>query len=200
MGKSDKKKDASSKAIRKKKKTSLYLGLDESGNTPDFPFAKVKTSSIHNRGLFAAKRIPKDEYVIQYLGEIISKKESNLRGIDQHDKSLSEDVGAVYIFELDDQRDIDGNFEWNDARLANHSCSPNCEAQNIDGEIWLVALREIKKGEEITFDYGYALEHWKDHPCRCGSEGCVGYIVRAEDRKKLKKILGKRKTKAVNGS
>jgi len=200
MGKSEKKKSDSAKAVRKKKKKRIFLGLDENGNTPDFPYAKVKTSSIHNRGLFAAKRIPKDEYVIQYLGEIISKKESTRRGVNQHDKSLNEDVGSVYIFELDDGRDIDGNFDWNDARLANHSCSPNCEAHNADGEIWLVALRNIKKGEEITFDYGYALEHWEDHPCLCGSENCAGYIVRTEDRKKLAKILAKRKRKTANAS
>jgi len=200
MGKSDKKKGESTQTDRKKKKKPIYIGKDQDGNPPFFPYAKVKTSSIHNRGLFAAKRIPKDEYVIQYLGEVISKKESTRRGVDQHDKSLNQNVGAVYIFELDDKRDIDGNFDWNAARLANHSCSPNCEAQNIEGEIWLVSLREIEHGEEITFDYGYALEHWKDHPCLCGSDNCAGYIVHTDDRKKLKKILEKRKKKAANAS
>ncbi|MGY8695197.1 MAG: SET domain-containing protein, partial [Verrucomicrobiia bacterium] len=95
----------------------------------------------------------------------------------------------VYIFDLDEKHDLDGNFDWNIARLANHSCNPNCEAQDIAGEIWFVALCDIREDDELTFDYGYALEHWKEHPCRCGSKNCIGYIVRTGDRKQLKKIL-----------
>ncbi|MCH6255271.1 SET domain-containing protein-lysine N-methyltransferase [Puniceicoccaceae bacterium K14] len=176
----------------KKQKKPVFIGLDENGNPPEFLYAQSRQSSIHNNGLFASERIPKDEYIIQYLGEKITKKESTRRGIAQHDKSLAQDVGSVYIFELDDKYDIDGNFEWNISRLANHSCSPNCEAQIVEGEIWFVALRDIKKDEELTFDYGYALEHWEDHPCLCGSKNCAGYIVRKEDRQKLKKIIKKK--------
>ncbi|MDQ8201616.1 SET domain-containing protein-lysine N-methyltransferase [Pelagicoccus sp. SDUM812003] len=185
-------KDAKAKKAKRKKKP-VFIGLDENNQPPDFPYVATASSSIHNQGLFAAKRIPKDEYIIQYLGERITKKESNRRGVDQHDKSQAEGVGSVYIFEIDDKHDIDGNFDWNIARLANHSCDPNCEAQDVEGEIWLVALRTIKKGEELTFDYGYALEHWRDHPCRCGSKNCVGYIVRRDDWGKLKKVLKKEK-------
>lgn len=188
-------KDPSNRKAKKKKKKAVFIGLDKNGNPPDFPYVRASSSSIHNQGLFAARKIPQDAYIIQYLGEKISKKESGRRGINQHDKSISEDVGSVYIFEVEDNFDIDGNFDWNIARLANHSCSPNMEAQNIDGEIWLVALRNIKKGEELTFDYGYALEHWEDHPCRCQTENCVGYIVRREDWGKLKKLV-KKKEKA----
>lgn len=180
---------------KKKPRKPVLVGLDSDGRPPDFPYVKVKGSSIHNRGLFAARSIPEGEQFIQYLGEIISKKESERRGIAQHEAAQSDGGGSVYIFEIDDKRDIDGNYEWNIARLANHSCEPNCEALNCEGEIWLVALRKIAKGEEITFDYGYALEHWKDHPCRCGSPRCVGYIVRAEDRKRLAKLVKKESKK-----
>ena len=176
-----------SKARKPKKRT--FIGLDSDGNPPEFPYARTNSSSIHNRGLFAAKKIPQDAYIIQYLGELVSKRESNQRGLNQYDTSQSSGVGSVYIFELDGRRDIDGNFEWNIARLANHSCDPNCEAQDIEGEIWFVALRDIEKGDELTFDYGYVLEHWQEHPCRCGSKNCAGYIVRTEDREDLQKIL-----------
>ncbi|MDQ8186234.1 SET domain-containing protein-lysine N-methyltransferase [Pelagicoccus sp. SDUM812002] len=189
MGKDSKSKKPS------KKKAPKYIGLDKDGNPPDFPYVRTSSSAIHNHGLFAAQNIPEDDYVIQYLGELVKKKTATARANDQHDLSLVEDVGAVYIFELDDKTDIDGNFDWNIARLANHSCSPNCEAQNVDGEIWLVSLRDIKEGEEITFDYGYALEHWKDHPCLCGSDNCVGHIVRKEDWGKLKKLKKRLKNK-----
>ncbi|MBC2606885.1 SET domain-containing protein [Pelagicoccus albus] len=189
-------KDSKTKKSTKKKKAPVYLGLDENGEPPEFPYVRTSESAIHNRGLFAASDIPEGEYVIQYLGELIKKKESTRRANSQHERSLEEDVGAVYIFELDEKTDIDGNFEWNIARLANHSCSPNCEAQNVEGEIWLVSLTDINEGDEITFDYGYALEHWKEHPCLCGSENCVGHIVRKEDWDKLKKLKKRRKKKA----
>src|SRR5690606_2003342 len=122
-------KDAIATKNAKKRKKPVHIGLDEQGNPPNFPYVRTSRSSIHNQGLFAAKRIPKDEYIIQYLGERVTKKESNRRGLVQHDVSLEDNVGSVYIFEVDDKYDIDGNFDWNIARLANHSCSPNCEAQ-----------------------------------------------------------------------
>ena len=179
----------------------VLIGLDENGQPPHFPYVRPASSAIHNQGLFAAQAIPKDAYIIQYLGERISKKESERRGCAQHDKSLEENVGSVYIFELTEKHDIDGNYDWNIARLSNHSCEPNAEAQNVDGEIWLIALRDIGEGEEITFNYGYAVEHWQDHPCRCGSKGCVGYIVRKEDWKRLKKLAKKsdRPSETSNG-
>lgn len=186
-----------SKKKSKKARKRIFVGLDEAGNPPEFPYVETASSSIHNRGLFAAKRIPKDAYIIQYLGELIPKKESTRRGIAQHDVAQESDDGSVYIFNLDEKRDLDGNFDWNIARLANHSCKPNCEAQDIEGEIWLVALRNIKKGEELTFNYGYDLEHWEEHPCLCGESNCIGYIVSKEDRKKLKKILKKRSSDAT---
>ncbi len=177
---------------RKKSKKRKFVGLDKNGDPPEFPYVEVRSSSIHNHGLFAAKKIPKDTYFIQYLGELIRKKESQNRGVSQYETAQSSDEGSVYIFDLNDTHDLDGNFDWNIARLANHSCDPNCEAQDDEGEIWFVALRDIKKGEELTFNYGYELEHWQEHPCLCGSDNCVGYIVREEDRKKLRKILRKR--------
>ena len=62
----------------------------------------------------------------------------------------------------------------------NHSCSPNCEAQNMDGGIWIIALRDIRAGEEITFNYNYDLTDYKEHPCRCGAPNCVGFILAEE--------------------
>jgi hypothetical protein len=57
------------------------------------------------------------------------------------------------------------------------------------------------KGEELTYDYGYNMEHFLDHPCKCGSKNCVGYIVREDQRKKVKKLLkGKKKKKSKKAS
>lgn len=130
----------------------------------------VKPSKIDGFGVFAAQKIPPDTKIIEYVGRIILKEEA---------KKLCQE-GNHFIFELDENRDIDGSVDWNIARFINHSCSPNAEAQIIDGHIWIVSIREIEAGEEITFNYGYDLENYRDHPCRCGSENCVGFIVAEE--------------------
>lgn len=138
--------------------------------TTDNEWVVVKPSKIHGTGLFASKKIPVNTLIIEYTGRKISKEEA---------RRLCQD-GNTYIFELDEKTDIDGSVDWNLARFINHSCNPNAEAQIIGGHIWIVAIKEIEEGEEITFNYGYDLENYRDHPCRCGSENCVGYIVAEE--------------------
>lgn len=149
----------------------------------------IRESGIHNRGMFARERIKKNSLVVEYIGEKISKKESERRGIERMEEARRDGGGAVYIFELNKRFDIDGNVPENEARLINHSCSPNCEPRVINGQIWIVSLEVIETGDELTYDYGYDLEHFLEHPCRCGSKKCVGYIVRTDKRGKLKRIL-----------
>jgi SET domain-containing protein len=127
----------------------------------------IHSSPIHGLGAFAAERIPTNTPVLEYLGERIDKSESIRRCA----------VGNEYIFSLNETEDLDGNVAWNPARQLNHSCAPNCEAQISDGRIWLVSLRESVSGEELTFNYGYDLEDYRNYPCACGAPECVGYIV-----------------------
>jgi uncharacterized protein len=129
-----------------------------------------KPSPIHGLGGFARIHLPKGARVMEYRGEKISKSESIERCRRQNN----------FIFYLDAEHDLDGSVTWNPARLLNHSCAPNCDAEWQNGQIWIVANRDIAAGEEITFDYGYDLEFHRDYPCRCGAPQCVGYIVAAE--------------------
>jgi SET domain-containing protein len=145
-------------------------------NEADCPY-EVRHSAIHGDGVFAALLIKKDARVIEYVGEKITKRESERRGAIFMQRAKSGGHGAVYIFNLNKKHDLDGHFEWNLARLINHSCSPNCEAQIIRGRIWYVALRDIAQGEEITINYNFDMEDWEKHPCRCGAVRCVGYII-----------------------
>ena len=152
----------------------------------------VKDSKIHHKGVFAKKDVPKKTRVIEYIGKKITKKQAD----EIYDKTFEKhkmngDNGAVYTFELNKKYDIDGNVSWNTAKWINHSCNPNCEVEIIKGHIWIIATKEIKKDEEITYNYGYDLECFEEHPCRCGSENCVGYIVAEEDWEKLKEKLAK---------
>jgi hypothetical protein len=81
---------------------------------------------------------------------------------------------------LSEEEHLDGNVDWNPARFINHSCDPNCEAMLEGGRIWLVARRNIEAGEEMTFNYGFDLEDYRNYPCRCKAPNCVGYIVAEE--------------------
>ncbi|MFT4637910.1 MAG: hypothetical protein ACI8T1_001225 [Verrucomicrobiales bacterium] len=156
-------------------------------------YCKPDGSRIHQQGIFATRNIPEETEIIPYVGEKISKKEGDSRATALAEEREGTGDASVYMFILDDDYDIDGNLPHNTARLINHGCSPNCEAQIIDDEIWIVALKDIKKGEELTFDYGFDLDHYEDHPCRCGSPNCIGYIVAQEYWPKLKKRLAAKK-------
>lgn len=133
----------------------------------DSELVAIRSSPIHGLGGFARTDIPAETAMMKYAGEVISKQESLRRCI----------AGNQFIFALDDEHDLDGNVDWNPARFLNHSCEPNCGAVFRDQGIWIVSLRAIRAGEEITFDYGYDLESYREHPCHCGASDCVGYIV-----------------------
>ena len=156
-------------------------------------YITVKKSKIHSTGVYAKTNIRKGTKIIEYVGKIVSKKESEKIAHERLKKykNNKDEEAAVYLFELDEKHDIDGDVPWNTAKYINHSCDPNAETQNINGHIWIIAIKNIKKGEEITYDYGYDLEDFHEHPCWCGSKNCVGYIVGQEHIPKLKKILSK---------
>jgi uncharacterized protein len=136
----------------------------------EHPLIEFRTSPIHGTGGFARAFIARGARIIEYVGDRISKRES-LRRCEENNE---------YIFSLDARWDLDGKVPWNQARLVNHSCVPNCDALNLEGRIWIAARRDIEVGEEITFNYGYDLVDYQDHRCRCGSPDCVGYIVAEE--------------------
>jgi SET domain-containing protein len=156
------------------------------------PLFRVDPSSIHQMGLFANCDIQTGADIVQYIGEKVSKEESTRRALEWEEKARATNEGMVYIFELDEDWDIDGRLGENPARYMNHSCDGNCEAINTDGEIWMVARRDIPEGEELVFDYGYDMEHFLDHPCNCDADNCIGYIVREDQRRKVKRLLKKR--------
>ena len=160
-------------------------------------YIEVRESEIHGTGVFARTKVPKDKKVIEYIGEKITKKESARRSIALIEKNGGSDTdGAVYIFEVNKRHDIDGNIPENTARFINHSCGPNCEPDVIKNRVWLISTRKIKKGEELSYNYGFDLDDYEKHECRCGAEECVGYITAEDNWPKLKKRLAKKKKKA----
>jgi len=130
----------------------------------------VGTSRIHRLGLFAATAIKASTRILPYDGEKISKEES-LRRLAH---------GNAYIFAFNDRYDIDGQTRTNTARFINHSCEPNCHTISTRRTIWIVALRDITPGEELTYNYGYGPEDYEHYPCHCGAENCCGYMLEGQ--------------------
>ena len=158
---------------------------------------KINKSKIDKkgRGLYATKDIKEGTRIIDYVGKIITKKQTEESSKYDNDK-------PIYLFTVNKRYDLDGDFSWNTARLINHSCNNNCDYDGKGLKLWVKAIRDIKKGEELTCDYGFGFdENYKQFPCRCGSKNCCGYIVRAESRWRInKKFAMGNKKKLINNS
>ena len=144
---------------------------------------KIKKSNIDRkgRGLYAIKDIKAGTKIINYIGNIITKKQT-----ENSEKFNNEK--PIYLFNLNNRYDLDGDFQYNTARLINHSCNPNCEVDGRGLKLWIFALRNIQKGEELSYDYGFGYDKdYKQFVCKCGSDNCVGYIVREGSRWRIKK-------------
>jgi SET domain-containing protein len=159
---------------------------------------RVSNSVIHGRGVYAAADIPLGARIIEYTGERITKTEARRRERARVRRAQRGGDGSVYIFTLNRRYDIDGRTHRNPARLINHSCKPNCDAHTTRGRIWIVARRDISAGEELTFDYGFPLTEWHQHPCRCATPRCPGYIVSSWDRWRLRRLLRKESSRRVD--
>ena len=141
---------------------------------------KIKKSNIDKRGLYASKNIKSGEKVIKYVGKLITKKQTK-------ENPKFDNGKAIYLFNLNNRYDLDGDFTYNTARLINHSCNPNCEIESKGLKLWISSIRDIKKNEELSYDYGFSFdENYKEFPCKCGSNNCCGYIVREGSRWRIK--------------
>ena len=144
---------------------------------------KIKKSKIDNkgRGLYAAKDIKEGTKIIDYKGKIITNKQVD-------ESSKYDNNKPIYLFALNKRYTLDGDFSWNIAGLINHSCNPNSQYDGKGLKIWITAIKDIKKGEEFTCDYGFGFDKdYKQFPCKCKAKNCCGYIVKAESRWRINK-------------
>jgi len=147
----------------------------------------VKTSPIHGKGVFVVKPIKKGAVIIEYKGERISWKKAEKRH--PHD---SKEPNHTFYFSLEDGRVIDAKYGGNAARWINHSCKPCCETQeeSYDGKprVFVYALRNLKPGEELFYDYSLGVEGRvtkkmkKDYECRCGAKKCRGTMLALKEK------------------
>lgn len=144
--------------------------------TDDFPTHEdaviARRSPIHGMGVFARKPIARGTRIIEYKGRHVPwslHKEKR--------------TGHTELFHITPRLVIDPKQDGNRARYINHSCAPNCEAIQDGKRIFIYALRNIKPGEELFYDYGFVLgrrftrEDVLLHRCRCGSKHCRGTML-----------------------
>ena len=114
---------------------------------------RIKKSKIDKkgRGLYATRDIKEGTKIINYIGKVITNKEV--------DESIKFDnKKPIYLFTLNKRYTLDGDFSWNIAGLVNHSCNNNCDYNGKGLKVWITAIRDIKKGEEFTCDYGFSYD------------------------------------------
>jgi len=142
----------------------------------------VRQSPIHGRGVFALVGIPKKTRIIEYKGELISDAEADRRYSRAHQHSPH-----TMLFSVDGGLVIDATRRGNAARWINHSCQPNCEVDEQNRRIFIKARRDIRPGEELTYDYNLQIgeRHTRAakraHACSCGARRCRGTMLGEEE-------------------
>jgi hypothetical protein len=158
---------------------------------------QVRRSGVHGKGVFALQDLAEGETLIEYVGEIISWDEAQDRH--PHDPN---DPNHTFYFHVNEDRVIDALHGGNSSRWINHSCAPNCEADEDNDRIFIKAIRNIKAGEELNYDYGliidepYTKKLKAEYPCWCGSPNCRGTLLSPKERKDTPKTPSQKKGKA----
>jgi len=158
------------------------------------PRIVARRSGIHGRGVFARRTLREDETVCEYKGERVTEAE-----IGRRYPELLHGVNHTFVFGIEHDLNIDGGANGNIARWINHSCDGNCDTFENDKRIYIRATRDIRPGEELTYDY--AIEageritkavkaRW---PCWCGAATCRGTVLVPTPRPRKKKAKAKHK-------
>ena len=150
----------------------------------------VRRSPVHGRGVFATRALAPGELICEYLGERIAWDEAVLR----HPRDPAHPDHTFY-FDVGDGTVIDGAVGGNSARWINHACSPNCEAEDRDGRIFIRTVHPVPAGEELSIDYALVVEgrHTRQlrerYACHCGVPECRGTMLAARRRRSTKAAL-----------
>ena len=161
---------------------------------------QTRLSGVHGKGMFAVQDLAEGETLIEYIGEIISWKEALRRH--PHDPT---DPNHTFYFHVDEKHVIDAKHGGNSSRWINHSCAPNCEADEQKGRIFIKALQNIPAGKELFYDYGliidapYTKKLKAEYPCWCGAPTCRGTLLAPKDKKESNAKKEKKKSKVKKG-
>jgi len=159
-------------------KTAAGLGAGAPSRAAAARRIQVRRSGVHGKGVFALQPIAEGERIVEYVGEVITWKEAQRRH--PHDP---QDPNHTFYFHVDDRHVIDAKHGGNASRWINHSCDPNCEADEDGGRVFIRALRNIAPGEELSYDYGLIIDERytpklkAEYPCWCGAKDCRGTLL-----------------------
>jgi uncharacterized protein len=145
----------------------------------------IRSSSIHAAGCYTTRKIKKGSRVIEYDGPRFTKAEADER---------YQDRDITYLFSTNEKGTVIDGFGT--AMFINHSCEPNCESDNIGGRIFIVAIRDIAAGEELTYEYNLHDSDEDGADCYCGAQKCRGTMF-SEDEVKRRARRAKRETAKV---
>ena len=170
-------------------RTAIASAKASVGGPPGSEGRRIQTrrSGVHGKGVFAVQDLVEGETLIEYVGEVVSWKEALRRH--PHDP---QDPNHTFYFHIDEKHVIDAKYGGNSSRWINHSCQPNCEADEDGGRVFIKTLRNIEAGEELFYDYGLIIEaRYTDklkaeYPCWCGAESCRGTLLAPKDKKNKK--------------
>jgi hypothetical protein len=147
----------------------------------------VRSSLIHAAGCYTTTPIAKGTRVVEYTGPIIDKEEADRR---------YEHKPVTYLFGIGDgSKVIDGHGI---AMFINHSCDANCETEEVDGRVWIMAIRDIAAGEELCYDYCLYDGGDEEAPCNCGAKKCRGSMYSAEELRRRKRLALKQAKKTAS--
>ena len=185
------KKALKKKAPRKKQRSAAKTGARLNGRATVLrsslaasPLIEARNSPIHGKGVYALAPIKKGTRIIEYLGDRISHAEADRRYENKGDD------GHTFLFIASNRTVIDAGIGGNDARFVNHHCDPNCETVIEGSRVFVDAIRNIKSGDELGYDYQLTWESTDDpkelalYACRCGARKCRGTML---DREPLDK-------------
>ena len=146
---------------------------------------QIRRSGVHGKGVFALQDLAEGEQLVEYIGEVISWAEAERRH--PHDP---QNPNHTFYFHIDEDHVIDGLHGGNASRWINHSCAPNCEADQQGNRVFIRALRAIAAGEELSFDYGliiderYTAKLKAEYACWCGADECRGTMLAPKRRRR----------------
>jgi SET domain-containing protein len=146
----------------------------------------IRSSSIHAAGCYTTRAIKKGARVCEYDGPRFTKDEADERYKDR-------DITYLFSCGEEDDRVIDG---FGTAMFINHSCDPNCESVNANGRIFVIAIRDIAAGEELTYEYNLYDSDDVHQNCYCGARECRGTMFSKDEvKRRAKKARAEAKKK-----
>ena len=156
---------------------------------------QVHRSEGRGWGLKSTDTIKKGEFVVEYVGEMITMAEYRRRmAANQAEKEEN-----YYYLAIDSNRMIDAGPKGNVARFMNHSCAPNCITQkwtvNGDIRVGLFAVEDIKPGEELTFNYQFETVGDVQKKCLCGAASCTGNLGGKQKKEEKTSVAGEKMNK-----